>query len=381
MASDSGTPQLTGTVESPVFTIINSSAPKTFNLIKPSDESFPAVFDLAFSWEPAIDPEGAAVTYTLQYSTTAGPEGGTSVTGLIAASHIPPLNSLLYDVRYFWKVTAEDQYAKKTDSPSGTFIISRTKAKSPDGLLLVETVSGMPEEGYLSFQDARASRASLIERADRDSKGNRLVKLLSYPIWAVQARDLGGNVLPGGDIAARITFTLPDTAGPSGLESALADIRHLKISRLDENLAKWDIPSPQLVVPGTKQVSASVNGLSVFNVIAAVVPTRMLSGVTNFPNPFAAGRETTRIRYTLTLDSAVKIRIYTLLGDLVRVLRCDSGAPGCGKGDASGLANELFWDGRNGAGTAVANGMYLAEISVESAAGGQKEIRRIGVLK
>jgi len=381
MAMDSGTPQLTGIVLSPVFTVINSLPPETFNLIKPLEESFPAIFDLKFSWEQAVDPEGVAVTYTLQYSTAAGPTGGIVVTGLTDANYTPPLNSLLTDVEYFWKVTAQDQYAKKTDSPAGSFMISRAKAKSPDGLLLVETLSGMPAQGCLSFQDARTSLAGLIEQADRNSKGNRLVKLLSYPIWNVQARDLSGNTLPDAAIAARLTFTVPASVQPGGLDAALADIRHLKISRLDEAQGSWSIPSQQTVVPAGKQVSASVNGLSVFSVIAAITPAQILSGVTNFPNPFAAGSETTRIRYALTLDSTVRIRIYTLLGDLVRILDCGSGTPGCGKGDPSGPANEILWDGKNGAGRTVANGMYLAEICAESAVGKQKEIRRIGVIK
>jgi len=381
LAADSGTPQLTAAVLSPVFTILNSLPPKAFNLIKPLDESFPAVFDLKFSWTPAIDPEGSAVTYTLQYSTTAGPEGGISVPGLIAAEYTPPLDSLISDAQYFWKVTARDQYGKTTDSPSGSFMLSRTKARSPDGMLLVEILSGMPAQGCLSFQDAGASLAGVIEQADRNSKGNRLVNLLSYPIWDVQARDVSGSVLSGAAITARVTFTVPEAARPGGLDAALADLRHLKISRLDETLASWNVPSPQLLVPVKKQVSVLVSGLSVFSVIAALTPTQILSGLTNFPNPFAAGRETTRIRYVLTGDSAVRIRIYTQLGDLVRVLDCPAGTSGCGKGDPVGLTNEIIWDGKNGEGRTVANGVYPAEIRAKSAAGEQKEIRHIGVLK
>ncbi|MFA6433865.1 MAG: kelch repeat-containing protein [Elusimicrobiales bacterium] len=380
-AADSGAPRMTGEAVSPVFAIVNSLPPGEFALIKPAADTFPSIFDLKFAWEPAKDPEGGAVTYQLRYSTTAGPAGGTVISGLTATDYTPPLNSLLQDTEYFWTVTAEDQYLKKTSASPGGFIISRLKAKSPDGLLMAEILSGMPPGGYLAFRNAVSSPGSLLEQAGRDAGSNRLIKVLAYPFWEVLLKDAAESVLPSAGAQARISFTCPEAAQAQSLDPALADIEHLKLARLDETAGRWEIPLLQTVVPEKKQVSMSVNGLSVFSVIAAVVPSKALSGITNFPNPFSAGKETTRIRYALTADSSVGIRIYTLLGDLVRVLDCPFATPGCGKGGASGQSNELVWDGKNGAGRIVANGMYLAEITAESAAGRQKEIRRIGVLK
>ena len=381
IATDSGTPELSGAALSPVFSIINSAPPRDFRLLHPLPESYPAIFDLVFAWEPAADPEGGGVTYTLQYSTTAGPAAGSVVSALTSAGYMPPLASLLPDAGYFWKVTAQDPYGKKTESAVSRFIISRMKAKSSDGLLQVEILGGMPPQGFISFQDAYSSRSGLIDQAERSLIGNRLVKPLSYRIWDAQIRDLEGNVLPDETISARITFSLAAGAQPGGLDLSLTDLGHVKITRLNESAGIWDILALQAADPAAKQVSVEVTGLSAFSVIAAITPNRLLSGVTNFPNPFAAGREVTRICYALTADAAVRIRIYTPMGDFVRLLECPLGAAGCGKGDASGIINEMQWDGKNGRGRTVANGIYLAEIYAQSSISKHKEIRRIGVLK
>jgi flagellar hook assembly protein FlgD len=105
-----------------------------------------------------------------------------------------------------------------------------------------------------------------------------------------------------------------------------------------------------------------------------------LSSLTNFPNPFAAGTENTRIQYVLTQDSDVTVHIYNFLGELVNTLRYSRGATG-GQGSPSGWLNEITWDGKNEAGVVVANGMYLASIEADSGSSSAKKIRRVGVLK
>ena len=77
----------------------------------------------------------------------------------------------------------------------------------------------------------------------------------------------------------------------------------------------------------------------------------------NFPNPF--NPETT-IRYTLSLPSQVKLEVYNILGQHVRVLL-----------DGSQYAGEfsVAWDGKNDEGRSVASGVYIyrLESSVLSA--------------
>lgn len=89
----------------------------------------------------------------------------------------------------------------------------------------------------------------------------------------------------------------------------------------------------------------------------------------NFPNPFAAGRQATRFAFQLPHDAHVTLRIRTPRGDAVATLLDDQPL-------AFGLHQDLDWDGRNDRGTAVRNGVYLAELMVRYPDGGSDLLRR-----
>jgi flagellar hook assembly protein FlgD/sugar lactone lactonase YvrE len=92
-----------------------------------------------------------------------------------------------------------------------------------------------------------------------------------------------------------------------------------------------------------------------------ITPELTLTGVTNFPNPFNPNREKTKIRYRLGADAdSVKIRIYSITGALVAEL------DGSTNGESANIwdkYNDIEWDGRNGRGELVMNGIYPFEIS------------------
>ncbi len=77
----------------------------------------------------------------------------------------------------------------------------------------------------------------------------------------------------------------------------------------------------------------------------------------NFPNPFAAGREATTFLFFLPKPGRVSIDIWTPRGEKVVALV---------GGDLrfAGLHQADRWNGRNGNGDTVRNGVYLAELNV-----------------
>jgi len=67
------------------------------------------------------------------------------------------------------------------------------------------------------------------------------------------------------------------------------------------------------------------------------------------PNPFAAGA-LGRVRFTLAKDASARVEIFDLQGRLVNTIF---------DGHAKTGSNEAIWDGRDGAGANVANGVYF----------------------
>jgi hypothetical protein len=93
--------------------------------------------------------------------------------------------------------------------------------------------------------------------------------------------------------------------------------------------------------------------------------------VTNYPNPFDSRSGNTTILYRLFTDSAVKVKIYDLFGNMVREYpssREDAGV------------YRIVWDGTNESGEKVAKGGYLCIIEVSNEAVRYVATRKIGVL-
>ncbi|HTM01670.1 MAG TPA: DNRLRE domain-containing protein [Candidatus Omnitrophota bacterium] len=98
-------------------------------------------------------------------------------------------------------------------------------------------------------------------------------------------------------------------------------------------------------------------------------PASLAASWGNFPNPFAAGREATSFVYYLASSADVTLRIWTPAGEGVATLldRAPRGA---------GLHQADAWNGRNGRGDVVRNGVYVAELIVKYADGSTERARR-----
>jgi hypothetical protein len=86
-------------------------------------------------------------------------------------------------------------------------------------------------------------------------------------------------------------------------------------------------------------------------------PSRLFAGVHNYPNPFRAGYESTTISYYLENDSKVSLKIFTLDGKPVFTQTYSAEDPQGRHG-----LREIEWDGRNGDGRVVLNGVYICKL-------------------
>jgi hypothetical protein len=103
--------------------------------------------------------------------------------------------------------------------------------------------------------------------------------------------------------------------------------------------------------------------------------TTLRDSYSNFPNPFAAGRQATSFVYFLPSDGRVTLRVWTLRGE--EVLTIEDGAP-----RPAGLHQEDAWDGRNGSGGTVLSGVYIAELVVDFDNGTRERLlRKVAVVR
>ena len=136
-------------------------------------------------------------------------------------------------------------------------------------------------------------------------------------------------------------------------------------------VARADFLSPRQ--PEIDQVRASAGSLVVDLALQTSFMDPAAGGgtMTNYPNPFHPPAEGTTVAYVLADDATVTLRLFTLSGDLVRREVFERGAEG---GQAG--ANEWVWDGRNGSGSVVASGGYIALLEAQGAGETLHVVRR-----
>ena len=90
-----------------------------------------------------------------------------------------------------------------------------------------------------------------------------------------------------------------------------------------------------------------------------------------YPNPFNPDENTVTLRYSLETGGAVTIRIYDAGGNLVETVLDGENQP-------AGTPQSILWDGRNGAGDMVTNGVYFFVIESSE---NERAVGKVAVLR
>jgi len=235
---------------------------------------------------------------------------------------------------------------------SGLF---RIRATDPNG-----EINGSPAWSCIIDMTANTSNVSLTVESDpQNARSGTLPDIIAT------LRDSNGNAVNGGTVGFRIvsgqsTFSgLTQTAAVTG-----ADGRAIA-------------PLNAAYVNGQTIVEASYGTMTANVTVYTSLSDPIPGEVTNYPNPFAAGTESTNIDYLLAEPTDVTLKIYTLFGDLVLEKKFSQNQPGA----IPARMNTFAWDGKNQKGDIVGNGGYIC--TVEAVINGKKEkmVRKIAVQK
>ena len=157
---------------------------------------------------------------------------------------------------------------------------------------------------------------------------------------------------PEREIELRIPYNNSDITGMN--EDSLV------ISRYDEERQVW-VPLKSKADNVKKQIIAYLDHLSIFAIMGTASAVKAFEDVKYYPNPLqpSKGLNYSKMNFS-NMPAGTRIKIYTMLGQVVRELRAD----------ASGMA---VWDGKNNAGEKAASGVYI--VYMEDGNGNKKRIK------
>jgi hypothetical protein len=271
-----------------------------------------------------------------------------------------------------------------------------TRLVPPSRTLLVDLADAMPAVVAPDGLDQTAGTLTLTNSAAAGSGPIRVGSLV------VRARD-AGQALAIGAAAGRVSLAVGGS--PIGSSAALtADSTTAMIVLPSELSLEPGVPMPLELRFATRlNPAASTFALAIeaadigvvqpgnplLDVAVLPAPGRafpLMTGATSyaaaslagswssFPNPFSPARGGSRFTYYLTSAARVTLEIWTGRGERVAVV-VD------GQDRTAGLHQDDRWDGRNGQGATVQNGVYVALLTVEMAGRTEHLRRKVAVMR
>jgi hypothetical protein len=227
-------------------------------------------------------------------------------------------------------------------------------------------------------RDNKPLNASQVMKAlrvvDTNNPSRVLVSLATIPASdSLRVPFVPADTLLGGVPA--IVDVVVDVADKSGEAFRLAFKRAADVEAIDQ-----DSGDPVEIIFKNEDGS-DVAANQVVSAKRVIAEADFQKSFYNYPNPFDPDEITadhpqggTYFNYMLAQASEIEFRIYTLLGELVYARSYTSSDA---EGRPSQSPKRLFWDGRNGKGERVLNGVYLAMLKIN----GGMATTKVAVLK
>jgi flagellar hook assembly protein FlgD len=134
----------------------------------------------------------------------------------------------------------------------------------------------------------------------------------------------------------------------------------LVIARYDAEKNVW-VPLKSKVDSDNKQIIAYTDKISVYAIMGTTNAAKAFEKMKYYPNPIQPSKGLNYAKMSFAnMPAGTRIKIYTMLGQVVRDLEAD----------ATGTA---VWDGKNNAGAKAASGVYI--VYMEDGNGNKKRIK------
>jgi hypothetical protein len=258
-----------------------------------------------------------------------------------------------------------------SDETGGIMIVKAGSAGMPDAMLPIINYLDKSKGGYHLFSDTSVvifvppwtidsdmkielNSAMMSLPAGIDSTG---ITILSYAIKEFLLKDNNNNNVST-EFNRAITMTI---SYRDDNDDGYEDVTGIKVDNLKlffvadtgNGTSKLEWVRTAHVDKLTKTVVAQVSHFTVFALGAFSDLQNVL--YQNYPNPFIPSRDgTTRIEYSVAETGAVSIKIYNIVGELVKTLLDEN--------VLTGTKSYVEWDGKNSNNEYVADGVYLCNI-------------------
>jgi hypothetical protein len=231
----------------------------------------------------------------------------------------------------------------------------------------------------LSFRNGSPSGEIRIDHLDLVAAGAAFEALPlgdvceRVEVWANDSLWSGSDLAPGASLAhlTAASALVMRSGVPVGVEIRVRPRAGKAGVGFRIGVRREDVGAVQPASPLLFVVVSSEEGQTFpyWTAMGSVGASSLRESYGNFPNPFAAGRQNTSFSFFLPQNARLTLTLWNAIGDKVITLMTAAA-------QSAGLHQDQQWDGRNGAGHLVTNGVYFAELVVEYADGTHDRVLR-----
>jgi hypothetical protein len=249
------------------------------------------------------------------------------------------------------------------------FNIAYTRSTGMEGIYLMPIPTGVKEfanfgqlSSYSTYISVGAAEPYLFTIAQADEKLERgAVTQIS-----VRPYDIFSNPVTG----TAVNFSIVSGEGILSAASVLTN---------GQGIAAVNYTAPAKNLENI--IYAAVAPLSVSK--SVTILSELTEKFENWPNPFMAGKEITKINYSLPEDSDVTMRLYSSFGRLAwsKDIKAGEIEPGTGEKHGKKGGNTVIWDGTGDRGFVLGAGVYILKMTIKNSTGTKVQTRKIAIVK
>jgi hypothetical protein len=246
----------------------------------------------------------------------------------------------------------------------------------PGGVALEILPGSFIDNAYVRIdQESSANTAEGDARLDYEEYADELNGAVRYRVSGTYN---GGSDITDLNGVSRIRMYYSDIDGDGYVDSdPEISENNLAIYKYNEIENRWDYVSEGRVNTVSNYVETDIKEFGIYRLVESTTAKIFGESFLLYPNPFDPNGGRVYIKFFMEMDGHVDIKVYTVSGRIVKTIKEGEYLSG-----PHLYEREFTWDGRNGYGEIVVNGIYVIKV-IRAYTDGSRETRieKIGVLR
>ncbi len=297
----------------------------------------------------------------------------TNVRSLLGYGLIPNPHNLAYTAPYTNIIYSMIEKSK------GAVIDSNLSGISiPKDIRLIAGVDELAEDAYIRITEPDFTDPEIIEANSKVVKNQYLQFLEDSSVKEIEGFGAAGNSLTElHGVMLELSYSESSPGRVQGMEGEVGE-DELNIFWLNEVTGRWEYVGTPVIDKDNDKVSIEIYKYGKYALMGDTTVKNFSESVVVYPNPFDPLKQAMFVRFYVEKGAYISAEVFSQTGEKVIVLADRKYVDG-----GRVYENALSWDGKNGRGMTVVNGVYIIKVKIQysDGSGSKQTLYKVAVRK